>query len=213
MKQGYFVTGTDTDIGKTVVSTVLARGLSFNYWKPIQTGSIEGTDSEFVRQWLMAGQIFREIYTYPDPVSPHLACGLGENIEIQKCVSQFLNLSRPIIIEGAGGVLVPLNRKELMIDLIKLLDLPVIVVASTRLGTINHSLLTIEALKSRQIKILGVITNGTENLEVHRAVANYGQVKILGHIETCSQFSIEFFDQAFKALSLPKTFPARFYEH
>lgn len=213
MKQSYFVTGTDTNIGKTVVSTILARGLSSNYWKPIQTGSIEGADSEFIRQWLKGGQIFPETYIYPDPVSPHLASGPEENIEILKCVNQFLELSGRIIIEGAGGVLVPLNGKELMIDLIKLLDIPVIIVASTRLGTINHSLLTIKALRSHQIKILGVITNGSENLEIHRAIANYGQVEILGHIETCNQFTDEFFDEAFKALSLPDIFPTRLYEY
>ncbi len=173
-----FVTGTDTNIGKTIISSWLCLKAGYQYFKPIQTGSIEGTDSDFVR--LIAKiKTHQESYIYQAPLSPHLAAK-QENQEIN-----IENIKLPavdnLIIEGAGGVLVPINHEFLMIDLIEKFKLPVIIVSPSKLGTINHTLLTIKALNLRKIEILGVIMNNVAdndngNIE---AIEFYGQVKIL----------------------------------
>jgi dethiobiotin synthetase len=173
-----FVTGTDTNIGKTVISTWLCLKSGYQYFKPIQTGSNEGTDSNFVKQ-IAKAKTHKESHIYQAPLSPHLAA-IQENQEIN-----IKNIKLPavnnLIIEGAGGVLVPINQKFLMIDLIKQLKVPVIIVSPARLGTINHTLLTIKALNLRKIEILGVIMNGASEFDLDNiaAIEFYGKVKVL----------------------------------
>lgn len=175
-----FVTGTGTNIGKTLVSSWLCLHSRYKYFKPIQTGNIEGTDSDFVSK-IANVEIIPEIYSYKAPLSPHLASQLeGEIID-------FNQISLPsndnnIIIEGAGGIFVPINNQFLMIDLIKKLNLPVIIAASSLLGTINHSLMTISILKQYDIKILGVICSGPLNQDNYDAIEHFGKVKILATI-------------------------------
>jgi dethiobiotin synthase len=198
----YFVTGTDTGIGKTVVSTILAMGLKARYWKPIQTGEIEGRDSNFVGRWIGESQIQPESYVFPDPLSPHLAAEQqGCEIDPQKCLMDFRSLRGPLIIEGAGGVLVPLHSSFLLADLIRLFAVPTIIVTSTRLGTINHTLLTLEALRSRKIAIAGVITTGSENSETSKSIEKFGNVEILGHIPFCGSFESAWFLESFQRMS------------
>jgi dethiobiotin synthetase len=174
-----FITGTDTNVGKTTVSSWLCLHTKYDYFKPIQTGSVEGTDSQRVAA-LSEAKIYQEKYVYPYPASPYEAARL-ENEVIDISTIQ-LPASNNLIIEGAGGVLVPINQSELMVDLIKHLAAPVILVAESRLGMINHTLLSLEALRLRSIKILGVIINGEFNESNVQAVSFYGKVKVLAHL-------------------------------
>jgi dethiobiotin synthetase len=174
-----FITGTDTDIGKTLVSSWLCLHTGYDYFKPIQTGPVN--DSKTVAS-LTNNKIYKEAYIYPDPVSPHLASSIqNEIIEISKIS---LPASQNLIIEGAGGLLVPLNHSSFMIDLIKQMNIPTILVSSSKLGTINHTLLSLEALKNRNIPVLGVIVNGNDNLHNIKAIEFYSNVPILAHIPT-----------------------------
>ncbi|WPY00736.1 ATP-dependent dethiobiotin synthetase BioD [Candidatus Trichorickettsia mobilis] len=171
-----FLTGTDTNVGKTIIASWLCMHSRYNYWKPIQTGSIISRDTKVIQK-LTSATIIKEAYLYRRPLSPHLAASLeNEVININNIIVPSNN---NLIIEGAGGVLVPLNQKLLMIDLIKSLKVPVILVTRSGLGTINHTLLTIEVLRHRLIPILGVIVNGHENIENNKAIEYYGQIEIL----------------------------------
>ncbi len=194
--KGIFVTGTDTDIGKTVVSAILMLKFRGTYWKPIQTGKELGTDTQEVRRLtrLPEDHFLKETYNLFHPLSPHLSAKrMGIQIDLAR-----INLPEvryyPIIVEGAGGILVPLNERDFMIDLIKKLGLPVILVASTRLGTINHTLLSLYVLRKEKIKILGVILNGPKNLENKESIERFGKVEVLAEIEPFSELS-------YKALS------------
>ena len=172
-----FISGTDTNIGKTIIASWLALHTNSAYFKPIQTGAIEGRDS-LDAQKLAGVKIYPEIFLYQKPLSPHLAAELEDNqeIEVEKIV---LPQEKNLIVEGAGGLLVPINKKTLMIDLIAQLNLPIILVASSKLGTINHTLLSIEAIRSRNLSLLGVIMNGNLNYENKNAIEFYGKSQIL----------------------------------
>jgi dethiobiotin synthase len=178
-----FVTGTDTGIGKTLLSAVLVAGLNRKYWKPIQTGAVEGTDRERVIEWagVRPEETHPETYLFDPPVSPHLAAEQkGITIDIDKIRRPAGEA--PIIIEGAGGVLVPINGTALMVDLIQSLGAPVVVAARTALGTINHTLLTVSALRNRGVEVRGVVMIGKENVDNRRAIERYGSVRVAGAI-------------------------------
>jgi dethiobiotin synthetase len=171
-----FITGTDTNIGKTLISSWIALHTGFSYFKPIQTGLNEGADSYEVQR-LSNAKIYPEVYAYKAPLSPHLAARIeNDTIDIEKIV---LPPENNLIIEGAGGVLVPINDTCLMIDLIKKLGTPVVLVTRTILGTINHTLLSLEALRSRNIPVLGVIMNGEQNPQNSSAIEFYGRTTVL----------------------------------
>lgn len=182
---GYFVTGTDTNVGKTVLSALLVAALDAAYWKPVQTGAREGTDRESVRAWAEAteDQLPLERYWFDSPVSPHLASREG-GIRIALEAFEFPEApeGRKWIVEGAGGVMVPLNECDLMRDLMKRIGFPVIVAARTSLGTINHTLLTLAALREARLPICGVALIGDKNIENRRAIEHYGSVRVIGHI-------------------------------
>lgn len=164
----FFVTGTDTDIGKTFISAILTAGLDACYWKPIQSGSIDGTDTDFVKNitGLNKDRFIKELVKLPQPLSPHAAAE-AEGLEIDHrqliLPSEELLQGRRLVIEGAGGLMVPINWKYFMIDLIKKWQLPVVLVAKSGLGTLNHTLLSIEALQIRGIPIFGLVMNGEPN--------------------------------------------------
>jgi len=176
--QGLFVTGTDTGVGKTVVSAALALRTGFGYWKPIQTGN-ENDTAEVQR--LAACAVFDQGVRLPDPVSPHLAAERsGTTIAVAEVVSQAPG-DGSWIVEGAGGVLVPLNAREKMIDLMTALALPVVVVARSTLGTINHTLLTLEALRSRGLRVEMVVLSGVSdpaNLAAIRTIGNVTAIEM-----------------------------------
>jgi dethiobiotin synthetase len=185
MSERIFVTGTGTDVGKTVLSALLCAALDACYWKPIQTGSHEGTDRDRVVQWaeLPAERTCDEAYTFPEPVSPHLAAEWrATTIELDKIKLPQLRPGTRLIIEGAGGALVPIAPGLLMRDLILHLRVPAVVAATTALGTINHALLTLEALRAKEIPLLGVVLVGEANEDNRRAIEAYGNTPVVGWI-------------------------------
>jgi dethiobiotin synthetase len=189
--RGLFITGTDTNIGKTAVSAALLhryRKLAdLCYWKPIQTGFPIDDDTATVSTLgqCSAQQIGIEGVRLPRPLSPHLAAKYsGTEIDVQALIrlARKYEGSRCFIVEGAGGVLVPLNTQQLMIDFISELSLPALIVAGTQLGTINHTLLTIMALRSRSIPVAGVVLVGEPNADNRRSIEVYGNVSVLGEM-------------------------------
>jgi len=189
---GYFVTGTDTNVGKTVLSALLVAALDAVYWKPVQTGACEGTDREAVRRWAEVAdeRLPVERYRFDPPVSPHLASReAGVRISLDAFDFPPEPANQKWIVEGAGGVMVPLNERELMRDLMRRIRFPVIVAARTSLGTINHTLLALGALRDANLPICGVALIGDENIENRRAIEHYGEVKIIGHIPVLKQIS------------------------
>ena len=171
-----FVTGTDTGIGKTVVSAWLCRHLRAQYWKPIQSGLDAPTDSATVAA-LAEVTVLPEAYRLTAPLSPHIAAARdGVRIALERIVAP--SVPR-LIIEGAGGVFVPINEDLLMLDCIGHIAAPVIVVARTTLGTINHTCLTLEALRARAVPTLGVVMVGEANDDNRRAIERYGDTNVL----------------------------------
>ena len=180
-----FVTGTDTNVGKTVLSALLVAALDGTYWKPIQTGSSEGTDRQSVMRWaeIPEGKTLPECYCFEPPVSPHLAAKKsGVKIRLDRIHRPHLTTAGPLIAEGAGGVLVPVNDSETMLDVMRHLAMPVVIASRSALGTINHTLLTVRALRDAGIEIRGVVMIGKENRQNERAVEHYGEVPIAGRI-------------------------------
>jgi len=177
---GVFVTGTDTDVGKTVAAACLVRALDGDYWKPVQAGLADGTDTETVRRLtgLDEGRLHASTYALTAPLSPHEAAR-RDAVTIRMAAFTRPAAERPLVVEGAGGVLVPLNDTALMIDLMEQLGLPVILVARSTLGTINHSLLSLEALRRRRLAVLGVIINGPPGPANVAAVVAFGRVTVL----------------------------------
>lgn len=187
-KTHIFITGTDTNIGKTLVCSWLCLQTGYDYFKPIQTGTNEGRDSSIVSKYAGA-HVHPETYCYQAPLSPHLAAAAeNEIIDIQRIQ---LPSSDRLIIEGAGGVLVPINAHAMMVDLVKQFNVPVIIVASSRLGMINHTLLSIEALRSRNIDLLGVIVTGDLNEASCQAIEKYGQARVLAQLPFLPEVSRE----------------------
>lgn len=177
----YFITGTDTGIGKTVFSTILALKLGYHYWKPIQSGLEEITDSEWVAERIGKPFVKPEIYRLSQPLSPHAAAKL-ENQEIK--IDPILSAAPQdhTIIEGCGGLLVPMNSSTLIIDLIQQLKCSLILVARSGLGTINHTLLSLEALQQRSIPILGVVLIGPPNSSNREAIEHFGKTPVIAEV-------------------------------
>lgn len=179
----YFVTGIDTNIGKTVVSAILVKALNASYWKPIQSGDLDYTDSMKVQAMSGAdsSRIISEKYRLTKPASPHLSAEL-ENVTISLDDFQLPEVSGNLIVEGAGGLMVPLNYQDTILGLIQKLALPVILVSKNYLGSINHTLLSIYALKRYNIPIKGIIISGEAHTPTEKAIESIGGVKILHHI-------------------------------
>jgi dethiobiotin synthase len=202
--KGFFVTGTDTGVGKTVLSALLVAALDGIYWKPVQTGASEGTDRNAVRLWAACPEerLLLERYYFDRPVSPHLAAREGGiRIALEAFELPAPAPTHPLIVEGAGGTMVPLNENDLMLDLMLRFGLPVVVAARTTLGTINHTLLTLAALRGARLGVHGVVMIGEENIENRRAIEHYGKVRVVGHIPVLQQISratlLEVFEKSF----------------
>ncbi len=182
---GFFVTGTDTGVGKSVVSAWLLHRWEAAYWKPVQSGAGSGEESDtaFVRRLsgLPEERFHPPVYTLALPRSPHEAAR-KEGVEIRLERLQRPVDHRPLVVEGAGGILVPLNDQQTMLDLMAQLGLPVILVARTTLGTINHTLLSLACLRSRGLTVAGVILNGNPDPDNRQAIGHYGQVTILAEL-------------------------------
>ena len=178
-----FVTGIGTDIGKTVVSAVLTESLGADYWKPVQCGELDNSDTIKVQRLVgnMNTVFHSEAYRLSGFMSPHAAAPL-EGVEIGLNSIIIPDTNNTLIIEGAGGLLVPLNGKDLVIDLIEELDCEVVVVSQNYLGSINHTLLTIAVLKERSIPITGIVFNGDANKETENIILEITGVKCLGRL-------------------------------
>jgi dethiobiotin synthetase len=182
----FFVTGTDTEVGKTVVCAMLTLGLRGVYWKPVQSGTEVGSDRAWVQQVSGLGtEHFRpEAYTLRQPLSPHAAAALeGVRLELERFVLPVVAAGTHLIVEGAGGVLVPLNEEDTMLDLMAHLGLPVLIVARSTLGTINHTLLSLAALRRRGLEILGVVLNGPSNAGNREAIEHFGRTRVVAQLE------------------------------
>lgn len=200
--QTLFVTGTDTGVGKTVVSAILVAGLRAEYWKPIQSGADVGTDTAWVKDKTGFEDSFfhPEAYRLSSFLSPHAAAA-RENAQID-----LFGIGRPqrhhadhLIIEGAGGILVPINAHQTMADLIVKLNVPVLLVARSTLGTINHTLLSIETLRRIGIDIFGVVMNGPRNPENRAAIESFGKIRVIAEIEPIPEITSQSLSAAFQS--------------
>lgn len=179
--RNYFVAGIDTDSGKTLASAILCEALGADYWKPVQAGF--PTDSEMIKSLVTNAKvtIHPEKFVLKNAMSPHAAAKL-ENIHIKIADFSLPTSSNSIVVEGAGGCLVPLNNSEFVIDMVGQLNLSVILVADLYLGSINHTLLTLEALKRREVDLRGIIFNGDRNIESEQIILEHSSCQCLLHI-------------------------------
>ncbi|MCX6311732.1 MAG: dethiobiotin synthase [Bacteroidetes bacterium] len=178
-----FVTGIGTDVGKTVVSAILCEALHADYWKPVQTGSFFSTDSDKLQKYISNSKtvIHPESYVLKQYMSPHAAAELeGQHITLANIIPPATN--NTLIIEGAGGLMVPLNDKEFIVDIIIKLKAEAVLVIQNYLGSINHSLLTIDALRTRNIPVLGIVFNGPSHKLSEDIILSYSGLKCLGRI-------------------------------
>lgn len=200
MTRRYFITGTDTGVGKTVLSALLCAALDASYWKPIQTGTEVDSDSGTVRALagLEAEKILPEAYQFAPPVSPHLAARrAGVRIDLTKIILPASET--PLIVEGAGGVLVPVNDTESMVDVMRQLGLPVILAARSSLGTINHTTLSLAALRNASVEVAGVVMIGAPNAENRAAIEEYGKVRVVGEIPWLAEINRDVLLEIFAA--------------
>lgn len=185
-----FITGIGTDVGKTIASSIIVEALQADYWKPVQAGDLDNSDSHKIQSYISNSVtvIHENSYKLTTPASPHLAAKLDQiTIDIQQIVEP--KTANHLVIEGAGGVLVPLNNSDCIIDLIKD-DYKVVVVSRHYLGSINHTLLTLEALQSRNIPVAGIVFSGDEYPSSEEIILSKLNAKLIGRIE-----NEPFFDQ------------------
>jgi malonyl-CoA O-methyltransferase len=181
---GVFVTGTDTGVGKTVAAACLARAWQAGYWKPVQTGAATADDDTadvVALAGLAADHVYAPAYALQAPLSPHAAAEL-EGVTITMDAIRLPQTAHPLVVEGAGGLFVPLNGRDFMIDLMAKLALPVLLVARSTLGTINHTLLSLAALRMRGLPIAGVVLNGPPNAGNRAAIERFGKVRVLAEL-------------------------------
>ena len=199
MSRCFVVSGTDTDVGKTVFAAALTLALSGVYFKPVQCGLEGETDSECVRRLtgLPDEHFLPEIYRFSTPVSPHRAAEL-EGMRIDPARLELPSVERPLIVEGAGGLMVPLTRSDLFIDIFMRWQAPLVLCARTALGTINHTLLSLEALRRRSIPVAGLVFVGDENADTERTIAEMAGVRALGRLPMLPLLGAETLAQAFE---------------
>jgi len=191
MNKTYFITGISTDVGKTIVSAIIAEHLKAHYWKPIQAGDLENSDSIKVNRLTENVTVLPEAFRLNTPQSPHAAAKV-DGVEIPDFIP-FPKIQGNLIIEGAGGLLVPFNSKgTVLADLVKQWEIPVILVSMHYLGSINHTLLTLEVLKNRGIEVKGIVFVGDENKETESIIALKSGVTILRRIPLTEEISKDF---------------------
>jgi dethiobiotin synthetase len=177
-----FITGISTDVGKTIASAIITEALESDYWKPVQAGDLDNSDSHKIQNYISNEKsvIHENSYKLNTPASPNLAAELdGITIDLKNIIEP--KTKNHLVVEGAGGVLVPLNNSDFVIDLVQP-DYKIIIVSRHYLGSINHTLLTIEAIKNRGLTIAGIIFNGNENKATESLILNYSKLKFIGRI-------------------------------
>ena len=197
----YFITGIGTDVGKTIVSAVVCEALKATYWKPVQSGSEDGTDRATVESLCSpAVKTIPESYVFKAPVSPHLAAELeNDTIDISKL--QVPQVTGNLVVEGAGGLMVPITHEYLYADWISEKQLPTIVVSRHYLGSINHTLLTIRQLQQLGVPIAGIIYVGEENKDTEQVIQHFtGGIHVLGRIDWAKQLTKDFIVEQSKKL-------------
>jgi dethiobiotin synthetase len=181
MKQ-FIVAGIGTEIGKTVVSAILTAGLKADYWKPVQSGDLATGDAYWIRKWVPSAVVHPSTYALTQPLSPHSAAEIdGITIELKAFE---IPTDQTLIIELAGGIMVPLNDRETNLDLIQHLQLPVILVSKNYLGSINHTLLTYELLKQHRVPMAGIVFNGPENPSGEKFILNHTGLPLVLRVNT-----------------------------
>jgi len=207
MKTTYFITGISTEVGKTIASAIVTEALQADYWKPIQAGELDNTDTHKVEKLVSNKKttFHQSAFNLKSPMSPHAAAAI-DKVKINAKKIKRPTTKNNLVIEGAGGLLVPLNDSETIADLIEPKD-KVIVVSRHYLGSINHTLLTVEGLKNRGLNVFGIIFSGTENKETERIIAKMTNIPILGRIEEEPYFDKnvvkEYADSLKKGLTSP----------
>lgn len=193
-KVAFFVAGIGTNVGKTVAAAVLRQALAADYWKPIQAGTAEGTDSDTVESLmtndLTAAKIWPARHLLQLPASPHFAAA-AENIRIEITDFELPKTENNLIVEGAGGLMVPLNDKDLLIDLMAALGLPVVLVVGHYLGAINHTILSVEALRSRGLQILGLVFSGDNYNDNEAIIMNITKLPCLFRLPQAEKITKE----------------------
>jgi dethiobiotin synthetase len=186
MKQ-FIVAGIGTEIGKTVVSAILTAGLKADYWKPVQAGDLDTGDAYWIRNWVPSATVHPSTYALTQPMSPHSAAEIdGITIEL----SAFkIPSNHTLIVELAGGIMVPLNDQQTNLDLIKHLNLPVILVSKNYLGSLNHTLLSYELLKQHGIPMAGIVFNGPENPSGEKFILNHTGLPLILRVNTESEIN------------------------
>jgi len=198
MSQRFAVTGIGTDVGKTVVSAILAESLQANYWKPVQAGDLDNSDSTKVERYTSNVNLLPEKFKLTEPMSPHAAARI-DRVQIAKEDLNLPAVSGNLIVEGAGGLLVPFNDDGLLFaDLLEYWGLPTIVVSRHYLGSINHTLLTMETLKKRGVEVAGIIFVGNENNETEQVIKSVTGVKVLGRIPIAKELNDKFIQEQAK---------------
>jgi dethiobiotin synthetase len=198
-----FITGIGTGVGKTIVSAIVTEALQADYWKPLQTGSGEGKDSDTIEKLISNNKtkIHPEAFCLSKPASPFAAAEeAGIKIEIKNIVLP--QTDNVLVIEGAGGLMVPINEEELMIDMIEQWDAEVILVSQNYLGSINHTMLSCMALADRKLKVLGIVYNGEDNLMAERSILSFCDFPVIGRIKPENIFTREKVSAYAKTFSL-----------
>ena len=203
MSKQFFITGIGTNVGKTIVSAIVAESLAATYWKPIQAGDLEYSDSIKVNTLTSDQvQVLPEKFRLNTPASPHFAAEI-DGIDIHKSDFILPTVEGNLIVEGAGGLMVPINNEgDLYIDLIQQFQLPVILVSMHYLGSINHTLLSIEALKSRKIPIEGIVFVGDENPATEKIILYKTNLNVIGRIPLADRIDAEFIQYQAKKINI-----------
>ncbi len=180
--EGVFVAGTGTGVGKSLMAALIMSVTGGSYWKPIQSGNEPTTDRQWIKRLtgLEDDHFLPEEYLLTSPCSPHLSAMIdGVTIDMAELSPPSRIENRPLIVEGAGGIMVPLNEKDLMLDLMKQLGYPVVLVAKNELGTINHTLLSLSVLRQASLEVLAVILNGPSDYDNKTPIEQFGSVKVM----------------------------------
>ena len=205
------VCGTDTDVGKTVVSAWLVQGLKAHYWKPVQSGLDGGGDRQRVQTLLnlSTDRILPEAFAFQQPVSPHWAAEL-DGVVLDPDALNRPRIDHPLVVETAGGLMVPLTRQWLQIDQLQRWQLPIVLVARSGLGTLNHTLLSLEALQRRNLPVLGLILNGPPHADNPGTLEHFGGVPVLAHLQPLSPLTAEGLQEQWQRQDLSTKFQRLF---